>query len=347
MQQLTFSRICGAGLLTCLLFCSATSAAQPAEKPEGPETTAKPAEDSSQQALRSYLQLQEQLHAALLAIERGREDAEAAAKRNAETVAARLKLIEQAITLQREREMESIQSSNRFLLIVAGIFAGAGFLALLLTSLFQLRAMNRLAEIAATFPAGHGLGQSHSAVLSAGDSHLVTAEQSSTRLLGVIERLEKRVLELEHTAHTPAVTGEVAQQNGVPKVTGAEPHPIASEATAHDPHAKPLDRIPVMLGKGQALLNLDQTENALACFEEVIALDPNNAEALVKKGTALERLKRLEEAIQCYDRAIAMNQSMTLAYLYKGGVYNQMERFNEALECYEQALRTQEKAPVA
>ena len=122
---------------------------------------------------------------------------------------------------------------------------------------------------------------------------------------------------------------------------------VASAATAlangAPSVAEPLDRMAMILGKGQSLLSLDKPEEAIACFDEAIALDPRHSEALVKKGTALERLKRLEEAIDCYDRAIAANRSMTLAYLYKGGVCNQLERFSEALECYEQALRSQQQ----
>ena len=101
-------------------------------------------------------------------------------------------------------------------------------------------------------------------------------------------------------------------------------------------------RITMLLGKGQSLLNLDQAEEALACFDQVLTLDPNHPEALVKKGAALERLRKLDEAIACYDQAIAADSSMTVAYLYKGGLFNRMERFGEALECYEKALHTQE-----
>jgi Flp pilus assembly protein TadD len=57
----------------------------------------------------------------------------------------------------------------------------------------------------------------------------------------------------------------------------------------------------VLLGKGQSLLNLDHAEEAVACFDQVLAIDANHAEAQVKKGAALERLRKLDEAIVCYD----------------------------------------------
>jgi tetratricopeptide (TPR) repeat protein len=105
--------------------------------------------------------------------------------------------------------------------------------------------------------------------------------------------------------------------------------------------AGPRARINLLLGKGQSLLDADQPEQALACYDEILELDANHPEALVKKGAALEQLKQDEAALRCYDRAIEADRGLTIAYLYKGGVYNRLERYNEALECYEQALRVQ------
>ena len=168
------------------------------------------------------------------------------------------------------------------------------------------------------------LGHHSAAGLSNADGPFVTLngpEMSSTRLLGAIERLEKRIHDLEHTSL-------------LPHTVEAEIETIGSNT----------ESVATLMAKGQALLSANEPDKALACFEEVLKADPQHAEALVKKGTALEQLKRLEEAIDCYDKAIASNQAMTVAYLHKGAVYNQLERFSEALECYEQALRTQQKA---
>ena len=99
------------------------------------------------------------------------------------------------------------------------------------------------------------------------------------------------------------------------------------------------------MSKSQTLLKLDKPEASLACLDELLTLDPANADALVKKGAVLERLQRLDEAIQCYDRAIAQDDSMTMAYLYKGSVLNRTERYGEALACYDQALKRAGKSP--
>ena len=300
---------------------------------------------NSQDMLRGYLQLQEQLHATQLAIEHNRTQAEAAAEQNAKALAARLSSIEQTLASQRAQELEAMQSSNKLILFVAGVFAVLGFLAMLFMAYFQWRTINRLAEFAAALPIAHVLGAGAPvAALGAGDARLVSLgapDQSSQRLLGALERLDKRIYELEHSAHPVLPQGSSLNQEALdtPTPSNGVAAPAASAAAAGAPDA---ERITVLLGKGQSLLNLDQPEEAVACFDEVLALDANHAEAQVKKGAALERLRKLDEAIVCYDRAIAADGSLTVAYLYKGGLFNRMERFNEALECYEQALRTQE-----
>jgi tetratricopeptide (TPR) repeat protein len=311
-----------------------------ADKPDAPAGNAVPPSESqapTQEQLRAYLQLQDQLHSALLAIEQARKEAEAAAqkhaqaiqetrdesdtasRRSAELIGARLRLIEQTLTNQHDRAVEAMQKSNRFMITLAAVFGGIGFLGMLFTAFCLWRALTRVAQITASLQPLHALhGRHTTSAVAGGDAPFVTLngpETSSSRLLGAIEKLEKRIEDLEHTSLLPDSTEAARNASGL---TAA-------------------------LANGQALLDSNEPEKALVCFDEALALEPGNAEALVKKGAALERLKRLEDAIECYDKAIAANQAMTVAYLHKGAVYNQLERFSEALECYEQALRTQQK----
>jgi tetratricopeptide (TPR) repeat protein len=184
-------------------------------------------------------------------------------------------------------------------------------------------------------------------------------EQSTARFLNTIDRLEKRINDLEGGVEPAAKAGEsVPMESVVPAPEAAEAPAGATEPKglaemeASMTHVKGEQaereaKLALLLGKGQALLNLQQADTALACFDEVIALDSTNPEAFVKKGMALERLGKLDEAIDCYDRAIALDDSMTMAYLSKGGVFNRLERYGEALQCYEQALRAQQKPGVA
>jgi tetratricopeptide (TPR) repeat protein len=307
-----------------------------AEETNAPAAPAARTEDATNtvDALRSYLQLQEQLQATQLALERNRRDSETLAARNAEAIAMRLQLLEQAMSAQRARDLETMQSANRLLLIVAGLFAVMGFAAMLLTAYLQWRAVNRLAEFTALLPA---VGRAALPPPGPTETRLVSAgvtEQSNARLFGALTHLENRILELEHTAHTP-----LAEKTPSPgaAATTTTPSPDA-HATNHSDH------LALLLAKGQSLLNLDKAGEALACYDEVLAQAPNHPEALVKKGVALEQLRQIEDALRCYDSAIAADSSLTVAYLQKGGLFNRLERYEEALQCYEEALRSQEKA---
>jgi tetratricopeptide (TPR) repeat protein len=298
-----------------------------------PAPAGKTEETNAQDILRAYLQVQEQFHATQLSIERSRKETDAAAAEAAKVFAGRLQAIEQTLAAQRAQELEAMQSTNKVMLMIAGLFALIGFAAMLFMAYFQWRTISRLAEISAALPMPHSLGAgSPLAALGAGDPPEITvgpAQRSSQQLLGALEQLEKRICQLEHTPTPPQESAS---------------SPLAAATPPASPNGGPPEaaRITVLLGKGQSLLNLDQAEQAVACFDQALALEPNHAEALVRKGAALERMRKLDEAIACYDRAIAADASMTVAYLYKGGLFNRMERFSEALECYEKALQTQE-----
>jgi tetratricopeptide (TPR) repeat protein len=331
----TSSTIGRLGVFCCLFIVFILFSAAAADPTNAPVQTG----ETNSQELRTYLQLQEQLHATRLAIESVGAEAKQAAAQNAEELAGRLHALEQAVAAQRAKELEAMQSSNRNMLFVAGAFASIGCVAMLLMGYFQWRTVNRLAELSAGMPAGAmALGglRPIAAIGPGSTTHEVSTSPpvgQNPDLLETIHKLEQRINELEHATPAPLANGgpshDTAASNG-------------HEANgSHTPEAGEKS-VNLLLGKGQSLLNMDKAEDALACFDEALGLEPNNADALVKKGTALERLRKLNEAIECYDQAIAADNSMTIAYLYKGGLFNRMERFGEALECYEMALRTQE-----
>jgi len=321
-----------------------------------PETNAPPAKDTNAgpdalsgvpDALRAYLLVQEQLRNTQVAIEQSRQESEAAAARTAEQLETRLAVFEKTLASQRLDELKEMQTSNRMVLNAAGIFASIAFVVLLFTALLHWSAVNRLAAMAASLPAAvPALAAGHQpAALGPGEAALAdkgVVEESTRRFLGTIERLEQRIHEMEASFKTSPSLSDAGSGNGHHEHTD-EPPNAPGPSLAHGQERA----LTALLGKGETMLKLDQAEGALACFEEALAIDPANAEALVRKGLALERLQRLDEAVLCYDRAIAADSSLTMAYLYKGGVFNRMERFSEALECYEKALKAQEKTQVS
>lgn len=295
--------------------------------------------------LRHYLKLQEQLHATLLAIEQARLESSLEARTNAELLATRIEQLEHALAQQREQQLQASKESGNLALWIGGGIVAIGLVALAFSMFFQTRGVNRLAQVADDFqrdrallgPLAIGGGSSERLLLgNGGNGHTRT-------LMTTIERLERRVEELEGTASV-----EDAEERSTPiNVVEAAPSVSSDRKSRNGRRStenRPTDQASVLLGKGNVLLSLGKAEEALACFEQAAAASPNRAEAHLRRGMALERMRRLDEAVTAYDRAIALNKSLTQAYLSKGGIYNQQERFNEALECYEQALKSEAKS---
>jgi tetratricopeptide (TPR) repeat protein len=264
----------------------------------------------SDEAMRSYLHLQEQLHAAKLAIEQARLEASVEAESNLGAMMVRMESLEKELSNQRALQAESAHRSDRILIFAAaGIFL-AGIAAIILTVILQARGMNRLAEIATGISAARGLPALTPLTLSSGDRLLLPGGAvEANRLQSTISRLEGRIREIE-------VTAEAAPENG-------QAH-LGSRAA--------------ILGRVNTLVNLGQDEAALQALEEAIVRQPDDATLHLRKGIVLERLKRQSAALESYDRAITLDGTCTQAYLAKGGILNQQERYQEALACFEHAL---------
>jgi tetratricopeptide (TPR) repeat protein len=290
----------------------------------------------TQDSLNAFLQIQEQLHATQLLIESNRAAAAAEAQRDTADLNARLQLLEQSVATQHASENEAVQKAQRLTLILAGAFVVVGLTAMFFMAYFQWRTITRLVELSALRPSALALDDGNAAaLLPAGDVHAApgraAVQLANARLFHVVERLEKRILELEHTAQAPLMETVSPAADGP---NGALP---ASTSPSRD------TKVASLLAEGQLLLNDNEPEKALARFDEALALDPKRADTLIKKADALEKLDRFEEAIVCYDDAIAADNSMTIAYLHKGGLFNRMSRYEEALQCYEHALHTHDQ----
>ncbi|MBP7142354.1 MAG: tetratricopeptide repeat protein, partial [Opitutaceae bacterium] len=335
--------------------------AQPQAGADGQTVRPLGAEDQNQtELLRSYIQLREQLHATQMAVANSRVEAETAARIQAAALSEKLEAIKTAMDSERERQQTEAarqatererqevasQESQRTFIWVACIFGGLGVLTMLLVPFFQWRALNRVIDgVAARSSAPAPLPAANVPALGAGAAALDQAvELSNQRLMSVIDRVEQRVIELEQTATRlpPATQSEATTAIAFPHVNGGAEAPggAGHAEKAADPEEDP--RIVLLLAKGRQLLLANKAREALTSYDEILKIDPNHAEALVRKGATLERLKRDEEAIWCYDRAIEANQNLTLAYLHKGGVYNRQGRYDDALQCYEQALQNAE-----
>jgi len=295
----------------------------------------------SNEALRAYLQLQEQIHDTQLTIERNRLQAQVVAAQEGVALSNRLHAIEESLALQKANDLIEAEHTSRMLMGVLAIFATVGLFAILLMVYFQSRAVSRIAEISTALASTRGLQLRNPMALELTENEMLgsaAVEESNARLASLVQHLEKRIAELEQTAALPLK--EVVVTTSEPASAKSEPRVSAAPQQAPSQVAQLMER-------GQSLLNSDRAEEAIACFDEILSADPNNAEALVKKGTALEKLRQPQEALEYYDRAIAADSTLTIAYLHKGGLCSRLEKYGEAMECYERALHTQEKKQAA
>jgi tetratricopeptide (TPR) repeat protein len=349
-------------LCLVLLIGSAARAQSPAVEPAATTPTppvasepaaAKPAaatpstdEFSQAELLKSYMRVLQQLHDAELTIANNKLAAESAARAQAAAYEEKLETLRTSFAAEREhqatetksanaaqeRQQISADENNRIILWIAVAFGGVGLLTVLTTSLLQWLGLKRIAQVASQpSPIGAQAWINRNIPSDA-------VAQSNQRLISVIDRMERRILELEHSS-TPAL----------PPTTSASSKSTSSESGKPQPTPTVTDRagqIAAFLNQGRAFLNTNKAQEAVDCYDAILALDANHAEALVKKGSALERLQRDQEAIDCYNRAIEADRTMALAYLSKGGVFNRLQRFDEAVECYEKALQAEKQSEI-
>lgn len=91
-------------------------------------------------------------------------------------------------------------------------------------------------------------------------------------------------------------------------------------------------------GKGLVLDNLERYEDAIACYDKALELNPDNEVAWFDKGVVLHKLRRHEGALACYDKALEINPNYESAWNNKGVALDDLGRYEDAIACYDKAL---------
>ena len=85
---------------------------------------------------------------------------------------------------------------------------------------------------------------------------------------------------------------------------------------------------------GDAKLQQNQSEQAIADYTQAIELDPNNAGVYFNRGVANETLNQYGEAIKDYTQAIGIDPSNAVAYFNRGVAKENLNQFEEAIITY-------------
>jgi len=91
-------------------------------------------------------------------------------------------------------------------------------------------------------------------------------------------------------------------------------------------------------GRGIALAKLNRSHEAIAAFDRAVALMPDYAEAHNNRGIVLHELKRLEDALSSFDRAIALQPNNARAHSNRGAALYDAKRLDDALASYDEAI---------
>lgn len=90
--------------------------------------------------------------------------------------------------------------------------------------------------------------------------------------------------------------------------------------------------------KGNELFNNGDYESALAQYDSILQLDPENANASYNKGNVLVMMNSYPEAINSYSEALVIDYTMDSAAYNKGIALMKLGSSGEAVKSYEEAL---------
>lgn len=82
-----------------------------------------------------------------------------------------------------------------------------------------------------------------------------------------------------------------------------------------------------------------QWMQALAAYEHVIQIDPDDASSFHKMADILAKLERYKEALATYERVIQLNHNNGTVYMKIGDILMKFERYEEALVAFEHAIK--------
>jgi tetratricopeptide (TPR) repeat protein len=97
------------------------------------------------------------------------------------------------------------------------------------------------------------------------------------------------------------------------------------------------------LEQGISLYEQEDYEQALACFEQLAVIQPDNYKAWWYKARVLWRLYRSEDALITVEKAIKIKSDFAKAWLTKSAILLDLRRYRDALLSSEKAIEINPK----
>lgn len=95
-----------------------------------------------------------------------------------------------------------------------------------------------------------------------------------------------------------------------------------------------------LIKKGIHLMADERLEDAVRVFDQVLRLDPQNVDALLKLGYSKFHLDDYAGALQAYDRVLDIDVANPEAWNLKSLVHYQQKNYAKALDCVEKSIES-------
>jgi tetratricopeptide (TPR) repeat protein len=99
------------------------------------------------------------------------------------------------------------------------------------------------------------------------------------------------------------------------------------------------------VAEARELIDAQRPAEALAAVDRALAVDPDDAEALLVRSTARFMLGEVEAGREDLDRALVLDPELRQGWLNRGGLAVAEERYADALAAFQQAEQLDPRAP--
>jgi lipoprotein NlpI len=107
------------------------------------------------------------------------------------------------------------------------------------------------------------------------------------------------------------------------------------------------NNVDAWLNRGIVLENLGRYSEAVNSYDTAIIIQPRDPELWYNRGVVLRKLGRYADAIASYDKAISIDPNYVEAWLNRGVALDYLGRYDEAIASYDKVLALQPNHTVA
>jgi tetratricopeptide (TPR) repeat protein len=100
-----------------------------------------------------------------------------------------------------------------------------------------------------------------------------------------------------------------------------------------------------LIGRSNALIEKGRYEEAIACLNKVIEIDPSRSDAWDIRGKALNRSHSYQDAIYSYQRAVKLNPQLNTAYYGMGIAFYRLKKYCLAYTALKKSVELNRELP--